>query len=118
MQVWYKSKWTCCLTRRIKKSEIETPWTIIGDVLGPVLGKIVKTRNARPKNIDAIWNAIVDLKYAKYTRVEKILGDTLYVKVLSGGIFADLVMIGTDDLVAKLQRQGSFPSIKKVVYRR
>ena len=106
------------MTRRIKKSKIETPWTNIGEVLGPVLGKIVKTRNSRPKNIDGIWNAVVDPKYAKYTRVEKILGDTLYVKVLSGGIYADLVMVGTDEVVSKLRRQGSFPSIKKVVYRR
>ena len=106
------------MTRRIKKSAIETPWTNLGDVLGSVLGKIVKTRNARPKNIDAIWNAVIDPKYAKYTRVEKILGDTLYVKVLSGAIYADLAMIGTGEMVSMLQRQGSFPSIKKIVYRR
>lgn len=106
------------MTKWIKKSNIETPWTTIGDVLGGVLDKITHTRNARPRNIDAVWSAIVDPDYAKYTRVEKILGDTLYVKVLSGAIYADLVMIGTSDWVATLQKQESFSHIQKIVYRR
>ena len=106
------------MTKRYKKSKIETPWSHIGDVLPTVLGSIVKAKKSRPRNIDSVLRAVMDPKYIKYTRVEKVEGDTLYVKVLSSALYSELVMIGTEDVVSRIERQGSFPSIKRVVYRR
>ncbi|MCH9621928.1 MAG: hypothetical protein S4CHLAM20_13590 [Chlamydiia bacterium] len=106
------------MNKRIKKNKAETPWSSIGDVLPSVLGSIVRAKRARPKNIDNIWRAIVSPQYINYTKVERIKNDTLYVKVSSGAIFAELAMIGTDDILAKLKKQGNFPQIKRVVYRR
>jgi hypothetical protein len=106
------------LAKRYKKSKMDTPWSHIGDVLPSVLGSIVKMKRSRPKNIDSVLRAVIDPKYVKYTRVEKVEGDTLYIKVLSSALYSELVMIGTDDVVSRIARQGSFPSIKRVVYRR
>lgn len=106
------------MVKRYKKNKMDTPWSHIGDVLPSVLGSIVKAKRSRPTNIDSVLWAVMDPKYVKYTRVEKVEGDTLYVKVLSSALYSELVMIGTEDVVSKIARQGAFPSIKRVVYRR
>ena len=106
------------MTKRIKKNQKDTPWSNIDDVLPSVLGSIMRMRNSRPKDMENVWGAVVDPKYSKYTRVEKVEGDTLYIKVLSGSLFSELAMIGTEDIIARIQRQGNFPGIKRVIYRR
>ncbi|MCH9811767.1 DUF721 domain-containing protein [bacterium] len=106
------------MARKTKKNKLETPWSNIGDVLPSVLSSIVKKKNARPKNLDSVLRGVIDQKYVKYTKAMKVEGDTLYVKVLSSALYSELVMMGTDDLVSKIQQLGSFPSIKRVVYRR
>lgn len=106
------------MARRFKKNKLETPWSHIGDVLPTVLGSIVKKKNSRPKNLDSILYGVMDPKYVKYTKAMKVEGDTLYVKVTSSALYSELVMQGTDEIVSKIQKLGSFPSIKRVVYRR
>jgi hypothetical protein len=110
--------WDIHLTKRIRKNQKDTPWANIDDVLPSVLGSITRMKNSRPKDIDNVWRAVVDPKYSKYTRVEKVDDDTLYIKVLSGALFSELAMIGTDDIIARIQRQGNFPGIKRLIYRR
>lgn len=106
------------MIKRIKKTKVDTPWSNIGDVLPSVLGSIVKTKRARPKNIDSLWSSAIGPQYVKYTKVEKIQGDTLYVKVSSGAIFAELAMIGYDDILTKMKVSGKFSHVKRIVYRR
>jgi predicted nucleic acid-binding Zn ribbon protein len=106
------------LSKRINKKKVETPWSNIGDVLPSVLGSIVKMKKARPKNIDHIWRAVIDPRFANYTKPERIRGDTLYIKVSSGAIFSELAMIGTDEILEKLKQRGAFSNIKRIVYRR
>lgn len=106
------------MTRRFKRDKLETPWRDIGDVLPSVLHSIVKKKNSRPKNIDGIWRSIVPSKYIKFTSVEKVEGDTLFVKVSSGAVYSELVMVGDDEMVSLIQKSGAFPSIKRVMYRR
>ena len=104
--------------KKIYKSRLETPWSSIGDVLPSVLSSIVRVKNSRPKNIDGIWRAVCDPRYVKYTRVDKVDGDTLYVKVLSGALYSELVMTGSEEVLSKIQNNGVFSSIKRVIYRR
>lgn len=106
------------MKRAKKKNKMETPWSSINDVLPSVLNSIVKKKNSRPKNIDSIWRGIVDPRYVKYTRVDKIEEDTLYVKVFSGSLYSELVTIGTDQILTSLQKNSVFSSIKRVIYRR
>jgi hypothetical protein len=102
----------------MKKQEVETPWSNITDVLPGVLSSIVKVKNSRPKNIDTIWKGAVDPKYVNYTRIEKVVDDTLFIKVLSGALYSELVLTGADEMLAGIHKKGVFSSIKRIVYRR
>jgi len=106
------------LVRRNKRDKMDTPWSNISDVLPSLLNTIVKTKRSRPKNIDSIWRSVIDPQYIKYTKVEKIQGDTLYVKVSSGAIFSELAMIGSEEILKKMKQHGKFPQLTRVVYRR
>ncbi len=118
IRIWYKSISDIILKKRIKKQEVETPWVNITDVLPGVFNSIVKTKNSRPKNIDSIWKGVVDSKYAPYTRIEKVVDDTLFIKVLSGALYSELVITGADEMLAGIHKKGVFSSIKRIVYRR
>lgn len=106
------------MTRRFKKSKIDTPWKETRDILPAVLSSIVNKRRSRPKNVDALWNSIVPFAYVKYTSVMKLEGDTLYIKVSSSALYSELVMVGDSEIVSRIKSLGTFPSIKRVVYRR
>ena len=106
------------LRRQKNKKSIDLPWSNIDQVLPQVLHSIQRIKKTRPKNIDTVWRLCADPAFVTYTRCEQFVSGTLYVKVFSTAVYSELVMQGTEELVAKLCKHQGFSSLKAVVYRR
>lgn len=87
-------------------------------VLPNVLGKITKTRQARPDSIDVIWAEVVGPKYAPYTLVDKWENHTLFIKVKSATLLNILVTEGKAHLLQKLKQKMPNTFVRDIVFRR
>jgi len=87
-------------------------------LLPNILKGIKSSQDKRIGDVAKIWEEIVGPKYAPLTKVLKVEGDILYVKVLSTPLYALLSTQERGRLEKEIQKKISFLKLKTIVFRR
>lgn len=87
-------------------------------LLPNILKGIRKSHDKRIGDVAKIWAEIVGEKYAPLTKVLKVDGDMLYIKVLSTPLYALLSTQERGRLEGEIQKKISFLKLKTIVFRR
>ena len=87
-------------------------------LLPNILKEIKKSHDKKFHEVEKIWQEIVGEKYASMTKVLKIDGDILFVKVSSTPLFAILSVEEKGRLEREIQKKIPFLKLKTIVFRR
>jgi hypothetical protein len=87
-------------------------------LLPNILKEIKKSHDKKFHEVEKIWQEIVGEKYASMTKVIKIDGDILFVKVSSTPLFAILSVEERGRLEREIQNKIPFLKLKTIVFRR
>ena len=87
-------------------------------LLPGILKGIKNSQDKRIGDVAKIWAEIVGPKYAALTKVLKVDGEILYVKVLSTPLYALLSTQERGRLEKEIQKKISFLKLKTIVFRR
>ncbi len=87
-------------------------------LLPNILKGITKSHDKRIGEVSKIWSEIVGEKYAPLTKVLKVDGEVLYIKVLSTPLYALLSTQERGRLEKDIQKKIPFLKLKTIVFRR
>ena len=90
----------------------------IGSLLPQVLKKIEHSQKRGLNRFFGIWNEIVGEAYACRTKVLKIDGNRLYIKVFSTSLYSLLAVQEKDRLIKEIKKKAPFLKVETIVFRR